>query len=149
MIRFTQCEHSALTLQRAVWQSKAFHSPCYFGNDALFHFLTIGRIRAGALLAYTRHGHIHSNKLISVGIHHLITIGNRESKTNLFVPYFIFMRLLIKRFDWHPWYMVSAFLRSSWGLSSPLRHLHSRPQSIVARYHSPSCIVMNCTLGDF
>lgn len=44
----------------------------------------------------------------------LITVGNKGRKTNLFVPYFIFMRLLRRQFDWHHWYMLSAF-RSSWG----------------------------------
>lgn len=45
----------------------------------------------------------------------LITVGNKERKTNLFVPYFIFMRWLRRQFDWHRWYMLSAFFRSSWG----------------------------------
>lgn len=82
------------------------------------------RIRARALLAYTLHWHIYRNQLISAGIQRLLAIGNRERKTNLFVPCFIFMRLLIKHFDWHPWYMVSAFFRSSWGLGSPITHFH-------------------------
>lgn len=45
----------------------------------------------------------------------LITVGNKERKTNLFVPYFIFMRLLRRQFDWHHWCVLSAFFRSSWG----------------------------------
>lgn len=45
----------------------------------------------------------------------LITVGNEERKTNLFVPYFIFMRPFRRQFDWHHWYMLSAFFRSSWG----------------------------------
>lgn len=43
----------------------------------------------------------------------LITVGNKERKTNLFVLYFIFMRLLRRQFDWHHWYMLSAFFRSN------------------------------------
>lgn len=45
----------------------------------------------------------------------LITVGNKERKTNLFVPYFIFMRWLRRQFDWHHWSMLSALFRSSWG----------------------------------
>lgn len=45
----------------------------------------------------------------------LITVGNKQRKTNLFVPYFKFIRLLRRQFDWHRWYMLSAFFRSNWG----------------------------------
>lgn len=53
----------------------------------------------------------------------LITVGNKERKTNLFVPYFIFMRLLRRQFDWHHWCVLSAFFRSSWGFGFPYHSL--------------------------
>lgn len=67
----------------------------------------------------------------------LITVGNKERKTNLFVPYFIFMKPLQRQFDWHHWYMLSAFFRSSPGFWFTYHSLPLCYQGLL--WHSKLC----------
>lgn len=89
--------------------NKTFPNLRYFRNNAHFCFFDY-RKEVEVELPGTH------TEMSSLALEYLlIIVVNKERKTNLFVPSFIFMRLLRRLFDWHRWYMLSAFFRSSWG----------------------------------
>lgn len=145
-IWFTQCKKCGTGyVGEQFGKNKIFHNLHYFRNNACFCFFGYKK-----KLEIELSWHIYKNKLISVGMYLLITVGNKERKTNLFVPYFIFMGLLMRRFDWHRWYKLSAFFRSSWGLRFTYHSLPLCYQGLLwLSFHSLNCVVMNCTLGNF
>lgn len=76
----------------------------------------------------------------------LIAVGNKKGKTNLFVPYFIFMKPLRGSLIDTIGICCLLSLDQAGGFGAPITHLHFATSIYCGSLNG---VVMNCPLGNF